>query len=322
MKSASETIEPLAIESITVGKRRRQKLGNVRALAKSIGERGLLHPIIVRNGNELVAGERRLEACRRLGWQTILARHFETLSNEELRAIELDENTQRLDLNDLEASKIRLAQIRQAEAELKAEKELRPESGRKSKPARGRPKEPGSKRDIEARTGISRSSQVEIEAHVSLAERYPFMQRNGWVQHQVLEAGAEIEKLSEAERGQVAAFLDQDAIPPKKSIEIIRNMAQMPAARRKEIVRLSESGIEHDRQTALTKAANLPPPPDPAINWLRQAESALNNAVRLCVTESFRESLRSLRDRTSEIEKEFTKYIRRSSNGESTPVDQ
>jgi hypothetical protein len=73
-------------------------------------------------------------------------------SDEELRALELDENTERVDLDDYEASKQKLAEMHQAEAEAKreAEEEARREakaSGQpvlkpKSGPKGGRPKKP------------------------------------------------------------------------------------------------------------------------------------------------------------------------------------
>ena len=61
-----------------------------------------------------------LKRCRSLNWKTIPARQVERLSDDELRAIELDENSAREALSTFEASKARLAQIRQAEADLKA----------------------------------------------------------------------------------------------------------------------------------------------------------------------------------------------------------
>jgi ParB family chromosome partitioning protein len=59
---------------IVVGERHRKDLGNVDKLAASIEAVGLLHPIMIRSDNALIAGERRLEACRRLGWSTIPVR--------------------------------------------------------------------------------------------------------------------------------------------------------------------------------------------------------------------------------------------------------
>lgn len=319
---SSADIEQIPIDSIVVGKRRRQKLGNIQSLAKSIERRGLLHPIIVRNGNELVSGQRRLEACRKLGWKSIGARRAETMSDEELRAVENDENVQRLQFSDFESSKARLAQIRQAEAELKAkaaeELSIQPVSKNRK---RGRPrgtKKAGSTRAVAEATGISMPEQQRIKDQVSLQERYPFMQQNGWVQHQVLEAGAELEKLPEQERGKIAAMLDQPAIPPKKSIEIIHNMTEKTATERKSIYDLASSNNEHDREVALTEAANLPPPPDPALNRVREARDALKKASEVCVSPEFSERVCTVRDSVIELEKDFTAFNRRKNGRQSS----
>ena len=60
-----------ATGSIKIGKRHRRDMGDIDALAKSISEIGLLHPIVVTKDNTLVAGERRLAACKRLGWTDV-----------------------------------------------------------------------------------------------------------------------------------------------------------------------------------------------------------------------------------------------------------
>ena len=63
---------------------------------------------------------RRTMRDRELGWPRIPARRVDRLFDEELRALELDENTERVTLNDSEASKLKLAEIHQAEAEEQA----------------------------------------------------------------------------------------------------------------------------------------------------------------------------------------------------------
>ena len=115
---------------------------------------------------------------------------MDRLSDEELRALELDENTERVDPNDYEASKQKLAEIHQTEAEAKreaeaqarkeAEGELRDKLSRKSphratgKKRTGRPRSAGSRRDVAERTGMSPPEQRRTERHVELAERFPF----------------------------------------------------------------------------------------------------------------------------------------------------
>jgi len=59
------------IDQIQVGFRYRKDLGNLRTLAESIEEVGLLHPVVVTPEGRLVAGQRRLEACRMLGWTEV-----------------------------------------------------------------------------------------------------------------------------------------------------------------------------------------------------------------------------------------------------------
>src|SRR3546814_18723310 len=46
-------------------------MGDVKALAESIKQVGLLHPIVITPDNTLSAGERRLCACKELGWTEI-----------------------------------------------------------------------------------------------------------------------------------------------------------------------------------------------------------------------------------------------------------
>jgi hypothetical protein len=60
-----------SIADITIGIRHRRDLGDVESLARSIEDIGLLHPIIVDEDGRLLAGARRLAACKHLGWTEI-----------------------------------------------------------------------------------------------------------------------------------------------------------------------------------------------------------------------------------------------------------
>lgn len=73
-------------------------------LASSISEHGLLHPIVVRkvgNGYQLIAGERRLRACKILEWDMIPA-IVKILDDKIAAEMALIENLQRRDLHFLE----------------------------------------------------------------------------------------------------------------------------------------------------------------------------------------------------------------------------
>ena len=74
-------------------------------LAESIKERGMIQPIVVRAVNdsyELIAGERRLRAAEKLGWESIPSLVLDAADNEAVMEIALIENLQREDLNPVE----------------------------------------------------------------------------------------------------------------------------------------------------------------------------------------------------------------------------
>ena len=76
-------------------------------LADSINENGILQPILVRkkgSGFELIAGERRLRAAKKVGLKSVPVVIREA-SGEGLLALALVENIQRKDLNPIEAAK-------------------------------------------------------------------------------------------------------------------------------------------------------------------------------------------------------------------------
>jgi ParB family chromosome partitioning protein len=75
-------------------------------LTKSIAQQGLLQPIIVRTKNrtdyfEIVAGNRRYEACMALGWRKIIC-HVLELEDREAFEVTLIENIQRENLNPIQ----------------------------------------------------------------------------------------------------------------------------------------------------------------------------------------------------------------------------
>jgi len=79
----------------------------VRELAASMRQHGLLHPIIVRpieEGFEIVAGNRRFEACKLLRWKYIPAKVRE-LSEKDAFEIQLIENIQRMTMNPIEEAR-------------------------------------------------------------------------------------------------------------------------------------------------------------------------------------------------------------------------
>jgi 16S rRNA G966 N2-methylase RsmD len=59
------------ISKITIGERCRKDMGDIAALANSIDSIGLLHPVVVDNADNLIAGERRIRAFEMLGRKKI-----------------------------------------------------------------------------------------------------------------------------------------------------------------------------------------------------------------------------------------------------------
>lgn len=86
----------IQIAKIKVKDRIRKDNGSVAALAESIREVGLLHPIVLNKRRELVAGGRRLEAVKSLGWETVPVTIIATLNDAILAfKAEGDENEHR-----------------------------------------------------------------------------------------------------------------------------------------------------------------------------------------------------------------------------------
>jgi ParB/RepB/Spo0J family partition protein len=86
---------------ITVNRdeRQRRELSDIDSLAASIKLRGQLQPIVITRDHVLVAGERRYTAIAKLEDRPIRCVYVEELDPTELRAIELEENMKRLDLD-------------------------------------------------------------------------------------------------------------------------------------------------------------------------------------------------------------------------------
>lgn len=78
--------------------RQRRELKNIEELASSIRQIGLINAVVINDAMELIAGERRLEACRSLGWDTIPTQTREDLSAHQLQLLELEENIKRMEL--------------------------------------------------------------------------------------------------------------------------------------------------------------------------------------------------------------------------------
>ncbi|MBP7735794.1 MAG: ParB N-terminal domain-containing protein [Spirochaetes bacterium] len=86
------------IDDIIIRRRIRTSPGDLAYLMESISKFGLLNPITVTEDFELVAGFRRLEACKAIGMKEIECSIMPSLSKFERLLVEADENLTRKDL--------------------------------------------------------------------------------------------------------------------------------------------------------------------------------------------------------------------------------
>lgn len=87
------------IDEITIPERVRQALGDLSQLMKSMQTHGQLNPIVITPDYHLIAGHRRLESGKRLGWRSINAIILSDLDEIAKLEIEIDENVHRKPLS-------------------------------------------------------------------------------------------------------------------------------------------------------------------------------------------------------------------------------
>lgn len=115
------------INEIIVNDRIRKDFGNLEELAEDIKKNGLINPLTVNGDYKLLAGERRLRACKLLGWNQVDVRVVKSNDEAHDLAVEMSENNLRRNFTGSElAEGIR----RQMALESKKAKERMSEGGR------------------------------------------------------------------------------------------------------------------------------------------------------------------------------------------------
>lgn len=87
------------IEKVLVKERIRKDFGNIEELSQDIKENGLINPPVVTPEFELIAGERRLRACKALGFQQIEVRVMSIKDALHQLKLEISENENRKDFS-------------------------------------------------------------------------------------------------------------------------------------------------------------------------------------------------------------------------------
>ncbi len=90
------------IDAIIIGRRIRRDAGDLGDLVDSIRRHGLMNPVTVTEGLELVAGYRRIAACRMLGMDEIECRVVAPASKVEMLLMEAEENRARKNLTSID----------------------------------------------------------------------------------------------------------------------------------------------------------------------------------------------------------------------------
>lgn len=92
----------IPLDDIRVKRRIREEPEDIEDLMNSMKRYGLMNPITINSENVLIAGRRRLEAARRLGWHMISANVIEATDRVSELEMEIEENTQRSNFTDQE----------------------------------------------------------------------------------------------------------------------------------------------------------------------------------------------------------------------------
>lgn len=83
------------VNAIVIRKRVRKSVGDLTSLMDSLRKHGQLCPILINRRSVLIAGNRRLESARRLGWENVNVIVIDKDSESEIMEIQLEENIQR-----------------------------------------------------------------------------------------------------------------------------------------------------------------------------------------------------------------------------------
>lgn len=115
------------IEKVKVGDRIRKDMGNLEELSEDIKKNGLINPPVVTPEYELIAGERRLQAMKNLGYEQVEVRVMSVEDAEHMLNLEINENENRKDFNKTE----RIEYARQLERIERAKAKERQVAGKK-----------------------------------------------------------------------------------------------------------------------------------------------------------------------------------------------
>lgn len=286
-------VERVRLTAIQVGARRRQKVGALGELKRSLERFGLIHPIILTTENELVAGERRYKAALGLDWSSIPARKLK-LDASEVRELELEENLRRSDLDAYEASVTRTREIAALVRQMADEAGTGADSPKALK-----------KLETAARKQLGIKPRTATQDRETIRDVKQFPTLESWPRRGIHRAAEAIRELPPEEWDRAERFAG--TFPPRSGVaasEALENLIDWPAPLRQKIWTLASSKDADRRALAQTTALDIPPAPDrwygaikiardqvreiaqgrkekdKAQGWVRQALHNLNDAVK------------------------------------------
>lgn len=156
------------IEKVSIGDRIRKDMGDLKELSDDIAKNGLINPPVVTPDFELIAGERRLEAMKKLGYKQVEVRIMKVEDAEHKLNLEINENENRKDFN--KSERIEYArQLERIERVKAKERQATSTGGANPQLTENFPKgENAETRDIVAeKMGIGSGKQYEKEKYIA-----------------------------------------------------------------------------------------------------------------------------------------------------------
>lgn len=264
----------LQVKEIFIGERIREDMGDIEDLAKSIEKYGLLHPIVIDENNNLIAGHRRLQAVTSLGWEEVDVKYKTHLSDKEKRLLELEENTKRKDLTEYEKSKniVELVEITKSIIEEEKKNDFYSPSEQKQKLEKGRPRVVASQRVVSERIGISTGSITEAKKHVEAVEKHPELE--ALPKKEAIKTAKDSEKVDQY-KAAIKEFPELEGLkmPVSATIKAAENLRQIPKdvqqAKLKQAKEVAEQGAKN--QTRI----------DNEYKEMKKIESLISNALHM-----------------------------------------
>lgn len=263
---------------IKIDARLREDLGDLSDLMVSIQQYGLLHPIVIDDKRNLIAGQRRLEAFKRLGKKQINVTFYGDLTEDERKILEVEENVRRKDLTTYERSKM-TKQLSDDAKEAEAATVSSNVDEKKGRPSKGK----ASHKAAAERTDLSEAEISRAEAHVAAGEKYPFLQGPLWKQKPALKMAKMLDEIGKKDVEYLYQFCRNGHGSGPKEIRAFFDTWHQASASTMRKLRKRLGGDNSDQTVSLM--ADCAPNPDAALVWaygcIREIQSLIKRRTKV-----------------------------------------